>query len=493
MYQFQDGALSYLLVKGTQVLTATSVTPLYSSATWYWPDAVVVNAAQTLAYVLDGGPLHGYAGGNSLGSVYQVDLTNAFNQPGKGSANATTLYSSKALLLRGGLQLTANESTLLFLTRSSLNSLVVTPPPSTDTRSSLCLLIYSTPGAVDYPWSSTISLSFTYRPTTVVTQYGTGFVLTSGSGIRTYTNRFGTSFSTSITLNTSVPSTGPVLYLNNNDLAPAHLDSVGLTFELATPIQQPGNVVNRSTTQLNVYSLNGSVVIERGSSPIDPQGEAFRSPLSGFRNLSINGADINELPGSAFPCLAAINFLNGLTAPTQPSIRNSGSTINYRYNISDGRTYRVEGNLTLTASSAFATTRDSLGNPYQTIVAVSGTRKYTYLLTGQTLTSAVGTPTSADIAQLKASQRWYPYSLVGSLAGTYTVDDVPYLDVQGLAFTVTPSVPVNGIWGGLLYPTVSVLVNSTDPLAHPVLSEVRTPGVRRPLLDLQRQNVTFRV
>jgi len=61
---------------------------------------------------------------------------------------------------------------------------------------SLCLLSYSLPVNVDYPWSVATSLSFYYNTSVTFTTHVAAVQLLNGTGTRTYTNRFGATFST---------------------------------------------------------------------------------------------------------------------------------------------------------------------------------------------------------------------------------------------------------------------------------------------------------
>ena len=125
--------------------------------------------------------------------------------------------------------------------------------------------------------------------------------------------------------------------------------------------------------------------------------QAFLSSVPGFTNITIGASNINVLAANLGVCQAPISFTNGLRPPTQPSESNGATTIYFHYTVSDGVTYSVSANLTLTASSAFANIADQLGNPYQQVVNVTGVRQYTYLSLNQTLTSIVsGISTGAN-------------------------------------------------------------------------------------------------
>ena len=196
-----------------------------------------------------------------------------------------------------------------------------------------------------------------------------------------------------------------------------------------------------------------------------------------------------DVASSASLCLLCLSLsvTNGLRAPTQPSASNGGVTIFYSYFISDGATYTVVGNLTLTTSSAFATNKDSLGNPYQTIVSVTGTRTYTYLPNNTVLTSTVSGVSTA--AYPSADARFYPYALLSSSPGVYTLNTAPLWDYEGLEFAVSPSIPQLGRYpgSGTQYNATSLYYNAPETTA------VLVDGyyVTLPLVALQQQTYSF--
>ena len=122
---------SYLRVQGTTVLSTTAVTALYSSATWYWPDAITVNPSQTTAWITDGGYDKGYIPSEppfEYGNIYQINITSGMVAPSAtGSAAFALLYSNNTAYLRGGIQLTPDLSTLVYVASTTLNALVVYP------------------------------------------------------------------------------------------------------------------------------------------------------------------------------------------------------------------------------------------------------------------------------------------------------------------------------------------------------------------------------
>ena len=90
---------------------------------------------------------------------------------------------------------------------------------------------------------------------------------------------------------------------------------------------------------------------------------------------------MNALAANYTACQARITFTNGLRSPVQPSASNGGTHPRFSYFISDGTSYSISTNLTLTTTSAFATTTDQLGNPYQAVINITGSRTYTYVPT----------------------------------------------------------------------------------------------------------------
>jgi len=140
-------------------------------------------------------------------------------------------------------------------------------------------------------------------------------------------------------------------------------------------------------------------------------------------------------------------------------------------------------NLTVTTTSAFATMNDQLGNPYQAVVNITGSRVYTFLTTKAQLNSTVtGLSTSAS---LNADQRFYPYQLLSSAPGVYTMTTAPYLDNQGIGLSLSPSVPVNGAapGSGTMYNATSIYFTTTA--ANAVLTEKYYTNL--PNVTLQQQ------
>ena len=339
----------------------------------------------------------------------------------------------------------------------------------------LCVLLYSLPGNVDYPWSLATQVQFTYNPTLVNTSLGAAITILGGSGTRTFTNRFGATVSTPMTIAASgTNSADNLLYLGNS----LPVDNHGLTWNLSSPVQLPGHGPSTLYSFLNLYNASG-VVAEGESSRVDNLGQAVLSNVPGFINTTIGASNVNALAANYASCQAPITFTNGLRAPTQPTSFNGALHVSYGYSISDGSTYSVSCNLSVTTNSAFATQKDQLGNPFQTVVNITGVRTYTYLPTGASLTSAV--------VGLTRSGRFYPYSLLASAPGVYTSNTVPFLDTDGLGFSVDPPIPINGVapGSGPLYSETGVGVHSITPFSPVVLVESLYTLLPNPALQVQ--------
>ena len=356
------------------------------------------------------------------------------------------------------------------------------------TTGSLCLIFYSLPGTVDYPWATSTSLSFTYAPATVNSSAGQAVTLLTGSGTRVYTNRFGSSFSSSLSLATPASGRSNLLYLNSA----VPFDTTGLTWAVSSSIQLPGNGPSSLYSQLTVYNSSGAVV-EGGASVFDGQGQAYLSSVPGFVNITIGAANLNSLAVDYNACQATIGFTNGLRAPTQPSASNGAIHSIYTYTISDGASYSVSAILTLTSTSAFATTKDALGNPYQTVVGIVGNRTYTYLPTGATLVSAItGVVSTSSVSTAPVpSLRFYPYALLSSAAGVYSTNTAPFVDGAGLAFSLSPWVPANGAAPGTgpQYSSTTLRIAAVTPTSSAVLTEAAYTSM--PSMALQTQTYSL--
>ena len=347
----------------------------------------------------------------------------------------------------------------------------------------LCFIFYSLPGNVDYPWSSAISLQFLYDSTPIVNAIGTAVNILSGQGTRTFTNRFGVTVVTPFNIATPSNGAAPNL-LYTSTISP--VDANGLSLNLSSPVQLPGYGPSILYNTITIYNQSG-IVVESSESKIDRLGSAFLSTVPGFTNQTIGASNLNSLAPNYATCQAIITFTNGLRVPTQPSVSNSAMRFSFSYFISDGVSYSVQANLTVSAATQFAGIGDQLGNPYQTIVNITGSRLYTYLPTSQTVLSAI-TGLSTAVNPL-ADQRFYPYSFLAASPGVYTINTAPFLDYNGLEFSISPSAPADGAApsSGPQYSAIQLYITTPEPTA--VLTE--SGALTLPVVTYQQQQYTF--
>ena len=374
---------------------------------------------------------------------------------------------------------------------SAQSSSTATSGPSSYPSAQLCLISYGLPGTLDYPWSTASLLHFNYDPTPVTNAFGQAVSLLSGSGSRTFINRFGTATSTPFTLRTQ---SGPS-YLYLNSATP--VDQTGLTLTLANAIALPGVSSRLTQTSLRVFNLGGDVVEAFGLATelrIDGASQAYTSTLPGFVNTSVAASNLNSLSVNAAACQAPLTFTNGLRVFVQPASSNGAGKYAHSYSITDGALYSITTNLTLTASSGFATAADTLGNPYQPLVNIVGTRTYTYLPTGSSLTSTVSFNASLSLV---GDQRFFPYSYINAIPGVYTPSTTPFVDGAGLQFFVSPAVPQVGqpLTSTALFSSVVVAVQGSESGVGLTESTVAASAatavspVTPPVYTLQQQRV----
>ena len=469
------GSINSLAVQAGYIPSSYSPAVLYSSASLIWPDSLLISGSTV--YMKDGGPFHGdeqqftpsnYEELYSFPLGYSAALT-----------TLTTLVRTNSYNLPPGLVLAADQSRLYYLTTSTLNSILLTPPPVAVSSGSLCFLTYSLPGSLDYPWSVSYSLTVTYT-SALITSFGSQAVsLLSAIGTRTYTNRFGVSSSLMVQLYTGALANNVHL----GSAVPFDVNGLTLTPTASTAVQQPGAGPSLLTSAFLLYN-SSNTVLESGSFVIDPLGQAWLSSIPGFLNQSIGASNINSLAPSYGTCQAPLTFTNGLRQPTQPSASNGAIHFNYSYSISDGRTYRVQATLSITTSSAFASSQDAAGNPFQMVTNVAGSRVYTYLPTGQQMTSTILGLASASSGS-SPSQRFYPYSLISSAPGVYSINTAPFLDGDGVLYQISPAAPAAGSpLSGSTSTSVQVKV-SNPSVGVAVLSELN--AVNPPVLAEQQQ------
>ena len=241
--------------------------------------------------------------------------------PGEVPVNANDILDRSIIQLPSGASVLAdNTPTVRFFT---------VPPPSVNKNSAavssstgagsgvnpaqsatFCFMFYALAGNVDYPWSSAISLQIQYSSTPITTAHGTAVSVVSGSGTRTYTNRFGASTTTNVTVTPAgTMGSDNLLYLGSS----SPLDSLGLTLNLSSPVQLPGIGPNALFAEL-VLSNSSGFIVEGNSTRVDPAGSSFLSSVSGFVNVTISASNINSLAVQYSSCQALITCQSCNTA-----------------------------------------------------------------------------------------------------------------------------------------------------------------------------------
>ena len=289
------------------------------------------------------------------------------------------------------------------------------------------------------------SLHFQYLPQPVTSSSGTAYQLLATTGTRTFTNRFGDSTTTAVGLGLEYADN--LLFVNQS--IPVDSNGIRLTVLNGSPIQLPGLGPTDLFDSVVLYDAPG-YVIENDAGRVDTLGTAYLSSLPGFRNVTIGASNLNALAPNYQTCTAPITFTNGLRPPFQPTASSSALRFIYSYFISDGVSYSINATLYVTASTQFATTFDQLGNAYQTVTNITGTRVYTYLPAGErvssVITGLVG-PITAEYQPMEVyypDQRFYPYAYLTSSPGVYTMNTAPLVDGDGLAYSFSPPSPPPG-------------------------------------------------
>ena len=517
-----DGTLSYVLSDGFDGpfgVTVDSTGAVYVADSDNNRIVVLSKSSVVVATLTDGFNQPTGVAVNSQGTIYVADYGNnrvvelsaeitpqsssssssssnsstAVRHSSSSSSTAAVRHSSSSTSTTAAIRHSSSSSSstaaIQHSSSSSSSSSHPLPPPVT---ASLCLLLYSLPGNPDFPWSSAVQLTLQYTNATVVTSSGSAVQVIGGTGTRTYTNKFGHSTTVNVTVlsadSSSAGTSNNLLYLNSA----LPFDASGITLRLSVNVTLPGYGPLASFGQLRYYlqtavlvnttNTTATYITEDASSRIDPTGSAFLSSVPGFHNITLGGGNANIGAVKYATCQAPITFANGQRAPINPSFANGGKTIQYNYFVSDGATYSITTNLTLTTDGAVANAVDALGNQYQNIIGVTGTRVYRYLPTNQIVSSTVSGLSSYYAT---ADQRFYPFALLGSGAGIYTINTAPFVDYDGIEFNISPAAPAAGLppGQGTQYTATSVYTESRE------LSPVLVDGYLYPSSGLQVSGV----
>ena len=355
----------------------------------------------------------------------------------------------------------------------------------------VCFVFYGNPGTIDYPWAVTVYLDLEYSSVVQSNANGQYYEIVDGGAQYAYTNKSGVT-----TLSSSQELEEGPLYINSA----IPVDSSGLIFLVAPntrfpfrsfqlpgvgPVQSFGYI-----TLTNATAGQSSAYVQLGAAfTLDTYSQAWvANGIPGFVNHPIPVSSINALSVDYDACQATINANNGVVTPVTPSPSNTASKFNYSYTISDGATYTVSTNLVVTTTSTPLLFLDQLGNTYQNITTVSGKRVYTYLPTG---TSIISTVSGLSAASGTPSQRFYPFAYLQSSHGIYTTSTAPYLDGDGLGFTISPAAPINGYAPGTgsQNSAITVHVAATTTVSEAILTELTYNTA--PLFNKQQQTYTL--
>lgn len=306
----------------------------------------------------------------------------------------------------------------------------------------LCIIFYSKPGNVEYPWTTATSLTVTYNVSS--TQPNT-VNLISGSGTRTYTSKYGAKYQTSITLSPPAGYANNLLYTNGTVF-----DDGGIVYQLATPTQYPGAGALVNVTSANVYRTSAgaaipSAIVEDPSFIIDNTSTSVTSTIPGFVSLDFVGCPKNPNCGNinTDTCTSGLTRSNGLVQlPYLDQLRAANkSPYNYSYFISDGSTWSTTANLTLTIDTVKAWKVTRLGDFYFTATNITGTRLYYCPLGTLTVAANAKNSTNHDLAIL-ADQYIYPFAQPQQPSVYTSNNTAPLVDSGGLGYGI--DVPTYG-------------------------------------------------
>ena len=143
----------------------------------------------------------------------------------------------------------------------------------------------------------------------------------------------------------------------------------------------------------------------------------------------------------------------------------------------------MSASLLLNATSQFPTGVDQLGNQYQTIANITGTR--TYSNATYSLTSTVTGLSNATYAY--DDEFFFPYAFLQAAPAVYTANTAPFLDYDGLEYGISPPAPKDGGVTPTLYSAVSPYYYTS--LTEVVLREGSQQDY--PLSQLQKQSLVL--
>ena len=141
---------------------------------------------------------------------------------------------------------------------------------------SLCFIWFSQPGNVEYPWTTSISLTITYTASSTPN----AVQLVNATGTRSYSNKYGglPVFRTPITLAKVTPRQNNNLLYTNGSV----VDGLGIGYANAVPVAYPGAGPLRLYASAGIYSLGSGLIVDGNSNLIDNSSISITSSIPNF-------------------------------------------------------------------------------------------------------------------------------------------------------------------------------------------------------------------
>ena len=267
-------------------------------------------------------------------------------------------------------------------------------------------------------------------------------------GVRTYTNRYGQKTVSNVSLSQVGEDYGDqLLYLQQ-----PFTDGDGITYRLngtdGALTQVPGGLLgNEANVYLDPWPVETIAIAPGGPSNalnFDPSLTVFCSTAPGFVSSAYNASSYGAAGSSSMS--ACIGSFPTVSRPSAATTATGLRTFSLQYAIGDGASYLASVSGTLYTDGSVGT--DALGNTYYNLIAITGTRTYTSLLTNTTTVTNITSlmaqnivPTSnrPDITNTTASTLSTPTS-------TATASPTPSVPTSPLTAPPRRSPPSSACW-----------------------------------------------
>ena len=255
-------------------------------------------------------------------------------------------------------------------------------------------------------------------------------------GVRTYTNRYGQKTVSNVSLSQVGEDYGDqLLYLQQ-----PFTDGDGITYRLngtdGALTQVPGGLLgNEANVYLDPWPVETIAIAPGGPSNalnFDPSLTVFCSTAPGFVSSAYNASSYGAAGSSSMS--ACIGSFPTVSRPSAATTATGLRTFSLQYAIGDGASYLASVSGTLYTDGSVGT--DALGNTYYNLIAITGTRTYTSLLTNTTTVTNITSLMAQNIVptsnrpDITNNNRLYP--------------QYPYFDRYGIAYTVSANVAADG-------------------------------------------------